>query len=693
MKIQGTAATPDKTRETSPKARDAGPLKLAIVGNPNVGKSVIFNNLTGLYATVSNYPGTTVEISRGNARVGGVDFEVIDTPGAYSLLPITEEERVTRRVLLDEGVDVVVHVIDAKNVIRMLPFALQLIEAGLPVILVVNMADEAEHLGIRVDVELLEERLGIPVVLTASTTGRGMEALRRRITEFISNRGESGSELGKAGAGAVESGAELRPVYSYSDRTEKAIAAVEALLEADYPVSRRAAAIMLLNGEAEIEALVSQRERHAGEVLERVEAIAREIEGDMPFAYSLAMERQAAAAALVKGVLTRDTRPRPASAGLSGFLSRLTMNPLTGIPILILVLYFGLYRFVGGFGAGTVVDFLETAVFERWVNPFVDNLARAFIPYEAVRSLLAGDYGVITLGLRYAVAIVLPIVGSFFLVFSIIEDSGYLPRLAMLVDRVFKVIGLTGRSVIPITLGFGCGTMATLVTRTLETRRERIIATLLLALAIPCSAQLGVIMGLLAARPGTLLVWVIFVGAAFVVTGRLAAVLLPGESPSFYMELPPLRLPSVANVVSKTLARMKWYFLEIVPIFILASVLIWFGKLTGLFEVAIRLIEPLVVAMGLPPETTVAFLFGFFRRDYGAAGLYDLAKAGALSGRQLVVASIALTLFIPCIAQFSVMIKERGIAVATLIAAFAFSAAFTVGYVANLILGSLGVIM
>ncbi|HHV62740.1 MAG TPA: ferrous iron transport protein B [Firmicutes bacterium] len=653
------------------------PLKLAIVGNPNVGKSVIFNNFTGLYVTVSNYPGTTVEVSRGSTRIDGVDFEVIDTPGAYSLLPITEEERVTRRVLLEESVDVVLHVIDAKNVNRMLPFTLQLIEAGLPVLLVVNMADEAERLGIEVDAGLLEGRLGVPVVLTASTLGRGMDTLRRRIVEFISTS-------------ANRSANQLR--FAYSDRTEKAIAPVEAMLEADYPISRRAIAIMLLNGDDEIRAFVSKKESHARELLGRVDEIAREVGEVTPFAYSIAMERQAAAVALVKGAVTSNAHPRSASTGFSGLLNRLTMNPLTGIPILILVLYFGLYRFVGGFGAGTVVDFLETVVFERWVNPFVDNLVRAFIPYEAIGSLLAGDYGVITLGLRYAVAIVFPIVGSFFLVFSIIEDSGYLPRLAMLVDRVFKVIGLTGRSVIPITLGFGCGTMATLVTRTLETRRERVIATLLLALAIPCSAQLGVIMGLLATRPVALLTWMIFIGVAFVVTGRLAAILLPGESPSFYMELPPLRLPSVSNVVSKTVARMKWYFLEIVPIFVLASVLIWFGKLTGLFDAAMRLIKPLVVAMGLPPETAVAFLFGFFRRDYGAAGLYDLAKAGALSGRQLVVASIALTLFIPCIAQFSVMIKERGIGVAILIAAFAFSAAFTVGYIANLVLGFLGVI-
>jgi ferrous iron transport protein B len=232
--------------------------------------------------------------------------------------------------------------------------------------------------------------------------------------------------------------------------------------------------------------------------------------------------------------------------------------------------------------------------------------------------------------------------------------------------------------------------MATLVSRTLETNRERVIATLLLALAIPCSAQLGVILGLLSAKPFALAVWAGFVILVFLLVGYLAAKILPGERPAFYMELPPLRLPRIVNILEKTLSRMQWYFLEIIPFFILASVLIWAGKITGIFDAFIQVSTPLMAALGLPPQAAEVFLFGFFRRDYGAAGLYDLQKFGALSGVQIVVAAVTLTLFVPCIAQFAIMIKERGWKTALAIAGFIFPFAFLCGIVLNFILTLLG---
>ena len=313
------------------------------------------------------------------------------------------------------------------------------------------------------------------------------------------------------------------------------------------------------------------------------------------------------------------------------------------------------------------------------------------MPWAPLRDLLVGDYGVITLGLRYAIAIILPIVGTFFLAFAILEDSGYLPRLALLVDRGFKRIGLNGRAVIPMVLGFGCDTMATLVTRTLETTRERIICTILLALAIPCSAQLGVILGLLSGHGWALAIWAVVVTAIMLVVGYLAAKLLPGEQPMFYMELPPLRLPTFGNVFVKTYSRMVWYFREIMPMFILASLLIWIGQITTIFQLLIRGIEPIMRVLGLPNEAAVAFLFGFFRRDYGAAGLYDLQKAGGLNTHQLTVAAITLTLFLPCVAQFLVMKRERGTKVTLWISAGVLVTAFGVGYLTHIILRGLGV--
>jgi ferrous iron transport protein B len=225
-----------------------------------------------------------------------------------------------------------------------------------------------------------------------------------------------------------------------------------------------------------------------------------------------------------------------------------------------------------------------------------------------------------------------------------------------------------------------------MVTRTLETTRERVIATVLLALTVPCSAQLGVILALLSKFPGALVVWGACLLLLFVMVGLLAARIMPGEAPMFYMELPPMRLPQLSNVLTKTYTRMQWYFLEILPLFILASVLLWLGKLTGFFEKLITAMTPVMASIGLPRETAVAFIFGFFRRDYGAAGLYELQTKGLMNARQLTVAAVTLTLFIPCVAQFLIMKKERGWKVAGGIGVFVSLLAFGSGYVLNQVL-------
>jgi ferrous iron transport protein B len=368
------------------------------------------------------------------------------------------------------------------------------------------------------------------------------------------------------------------------------------------------------------------------------------------------------------------------------------MNPWTGVPLLLLVLYLGLYQFVGVFGAGTVVDFLEGTLFEETFTPWLVEQADQFVPWYWLHELLVGEYGIFTLAIRYAVALILPSVGTFFIAFSIIEDTGYFPRLAMLVDRIFKRIGLNGRAVIPMVLGFGCDTMATMVTRTLETVRERIIATVLLALAIPCSAQLGVILGLLSGTPGALAVWTASIVLIFLVVGFLAARVVPGERPMFYMEIPPLRLPQARNVLVKTLTRMQWYFLEIFPLFIIASVFLWAGKMTGALEKLVQGMEPIMRMLGLPAEAAAAFIFGFFRRDFGAAGLYDLQTGGLLTPVQLTVAAVTLTLFVPCVAQFLMMKKERGWRVSLAIFTFVTVLAFATGWLLNIFLLGTGLL-
>jgi len=658
-KLTGLQCCQEQTSRT-------GLARILIVGSPNVGKSVLFNRLTGRYVTVSNYPGTTVAISRGRSKILSGRFEVVDTPGMYSLSPITEEERVACTLLMTEDAQVVLHVIDAKNIERMLGLTLQLIEAGMSVILVLNIADEARELGIRIDARGLSEILGIPVVETVATTGEGI--------------GELTVEIGKT-QGKARRAAETGLKIDYGPALEKLICEVaERLGGGGEKVSARTRALLLLQEEpGEMHRLTEQTgQDQAGRIAEIVSRARKELEHSVNYHATLAARR------MVDRILDPAVSfPAEHRVSFRERLSRLCMHPLTGIPLLLVVLYFGLYKFVGGFGAGTVVDFVEATVFEQYVNPWFEWAVSAVVPWQIVRDLFIGEYGIFTLGLRYAVAIVLPIVATFFIAFSILEDSGYLPRLAMLIDRVFKKIGLNGRAVIPIVLGFGCDTMATMVTRTLETRREKIIASALLALAIPCSAQLGVILGLLSGHPYALLTWAIFVGLTFLLAGVLGARLLPGPKPSFYMELPPLRLPKIGNVAVKTYSRVVWYFKEVLPLFILASVFIWIGQVTGIFQLAVRGLVPAVNALGLPDGASVAFLFGFFRRDYGAAGLFDLQKGGAMSGAQLAVAAITLTLFLPCIAQFLIMKKERGWRFTLATSGGILVTAFSVGFLAN----------
>jgi ferrous iron transport protein B len=448
----------------------------------------------------------------------------------------------------------------------------------------------------------------------------------------------------------------------------------------EYEIPRRSVAILILQNDPTFLQKVKEKELRYSEIEQVIQTTQAQFEA--PLSYIIAQSRQQVAAEIEKDVVTHTDRTQ---TNTKDWLHKLTVHPLTGVPILLLVIYFGIYQFVGVFGAGTLVDLIET-FFESNINPVVDRVVAQILPWTALQNLFAGEYGIITLGLRYAIAIVFPIVTTFFFMFSLLEDSGYLPRLSLLIDKLFKTIGLSGRAVIPMVLGLGCGTMATLVTRTLETKRERLIATLLLALTIPCSAQLGVILGLLSQSPTALLIWSGIMLLIFLVIGLLTNCIYPGEEPCFYIEIPPLRLPRPTAILAKTYARLKWYFGEILPLFILASVLIWLGKLTGLFDLLINLLTPLVQALGLPAAATPAFLYGFFRRDYGAAGLYDLQQQGILKSQQLVVAAITLTLFIPCLAQLQFMLKERGAKTACAIAVFVFTFAFLIGFVVNQIL-------
>jgi len=523
-------------------------------------------------------------------------------------------------------------------------------------------------------------------------------------------------------------------LITYSEEVEGAVSSIQAHLRAgDYGLSTRSVALLCLQGDEEILDRVGLQEGEEAEA--RIRNIIANVSfcPTVPLAYQLMLSRSEMAREVVSAAVSDKVirKSSPMSQKLGGLCS----HPIWGFPILIAVLYLGLYQFVGVFGAGTLVGWVEENLFGNVINPFVTGLVeRVAAPTSPIHELLVGEYGIWTLGVTYAVALILPIIFSFFLIFSTLEDSGYLPRLALLVDRMFKKIGLNGRGVIPIVLGFGCDTMATVVCRILETKRERVIATFLLSLAIPCTAQLAVVTGLLAGASvisgpfglsfsPLLAVWALIMLGIFMLAGYCAAKITPGKTAPFYLELPPMRWPSVSNVFAKTFARMQWYFLEVAPLFLIASVVIWLGRmpigwvvlaawicyaaakrqtftrkvvlavvgaLTGYgimviaggrtaFEAAISALVPLARILTLPIQASEVFLFGFFRRDYGAAGLDKMIGENAMTPAQILVIAVTITLFLPCIAQFLVVKKERGLGMAVGMLAFTLFFATFVG--------------
>ena len=648
------AAAPvvDRRVRAAPVPRPQG---VVLFGNPNVGKSALFGALTGTYVTVSNYPGTTVEVARGAATIGGEKVPLVDTPGTASFLPSSEDERVARDLLLEEPPSAAVLVADAKNLERALLLAVELSEIGLPFVFCLNMVDEAAARGLSVNAGGLAERLGVEVLPTV--------AVRRQGTGRL--------------LGALAQARPARLEVRYPADVERAIRDVAPLLPAG-SVSARALAVLVLCGDETLAPWLRARlDTAALARLDHLREEARRVRGG-EVATAVYHARRRCASRLAHEVLR--AAPAGAPRRSTEVLERLSTHRVWGMPVLAAVLYL-VYLSVGVLGAGTLVDLLEDRLFGGVINPAVSALAEAWLPWAAARDLVVGPYGLVTMGLTYALALVLPIVGTFFLAFGALEDSGYLPRLAVMVNRVFRTMGLNGKAVLPMVLGLGCDTMATLTTRVLETRKERVIVTLLLALGVPCSAQLAVVLGLLAPLPAAALwIWAGVVAGVVLIVGRLAARVVPGRGSDFVLELPPLRLPRPGNILLKTAARVEWYLKEAVPLFLLGTLILFVADRLGLLGLLQRIGEPVVTgALGLPPETAGAFVIGFLRRDFGAAGLYRLAQEGRLDPVQVLVAAVTITLFLPCVANFFMIAKERGWRTAWVVAAVITPLAVAVG--------------
>ncbi len=635
--------------------------RLALVGQPNVGKSVLFQALTGRYVTVSNYPGTTVEITRGVGDLDGGPWQVTDTPGIRGLLPRSEDELAARNHLLEEPPDALVQVADAKDLRRALRLTLELSALDLPMVLVLNLSDEARACGFGVDAARLSRALGFPVVETVAVTGDGVADLEGALSKAAPYAGPEGA----------------------APEIIRAISALTDLMPGDAPAGRFICETLLC-GEPTLG-------RRLGSDWEAARTCARKLRESFarPPELVLLQSRRAVAEELAARASWRSCEPAP--PGLER-LGMVLLEPLPGAAAALGVLA-ALYGFVGVAGAQWAVEFLEETVFGAWLLPPVRRLLSTVLPPGWFLDLWVGEMGLVSMGLTYALAIVLPVVTAFFLFFSVLEDSGYLPRLSTLLDRLFRPLGLNGKAVFPMILGLGCGTMATLTTRVLDSRRERVLATILMALAIPCSAQLGVVMGLLGGLPPwAFAAWLTAILAAFFGVGWAAARLLPGARMPFWIEIPPLRVPRVENILRKVRVRVSWYAREAIPYFLAGTFVLFMLDRTGGLRVLETGLSPVVTGwLGLPREATFALVGGFLKRDYGAAGFFDLSRRGLLSPGQVVVSLVTLTLFIPCLAQFLVMVKERGAraAAATALAVTAFALAF--GGATRAALAALGV--
>jgi len=494
------------------------------------------------------------------------------------------------------------------------------------VIVALNMMDDVERNGLQIDVKKLSELLGVPVIPTIAVSKQGMEKLK--------------SKLETASTGNTISG-------------------IKNLMQSVIPkVSNPAEALLVLEEDEN--------------VIER-----NHIDEKYPFREKIYLQRRKRVNEIVNSVVTETSK----GASFKTRLSQWMLKPITGIPILLITLFI-MYQFLGVLIAQIVVGFTEEVVMGTYYNNFIMNLFSPLVKgYDFLEKFLIGEFGVLTMVPVYIVGLLLPLVIGFYFLLSILEDSGYLPRIAALMDRVLTKLGLNGRAIIPIILGFGCVTMATITTRILGSKRERFIATMLLGLAIPCSAQLGVIAGMTSAiGPVYFLIYLATIMIVFVLAGTLLNLVVPGESTDLLIDIPPLRMPRIKNVLSKTYSKSVAFLKEASPLFVIGAVLITFMDHFGILLAIQNAIAPLTEGfLKLPKEVATAFIMGIVRRDFGAAGLFKLAEEGLLSTVQILISLVVITLFVPCIAAILVIFKERSLKEALIIWFGSMLIAFLVG--------------
>lgn len=547
--------------------------KILLVGNPNVGKSVVFSRLTGIGVISSNYPGTTVAITRGYLDINGEKIEVIDLPGAYSLEPSSKAEEVVadeiRRSVKDETV--IIDILDSTNLERNLYLTLQLAEEDRPMMLCLNMCDDSAHRGINIDTVKLEEILGVPVVPACAVTGVGIKLLIQRIGE-----------------------------------------------------SRPTAKGKLIHLE---------RWQEIGNIVEKVQQLTHR------------------------------------HHTFREMLEDASLRPFTGMLIAACAIFlsFKVVRFIGEWLISNIFD----PFFFNVYQPLLEKLSSALIHKDFLHHLLIGELiggkidfkqslGLLTTAPYIEFAMVLPYIISFYFVLGILEDVGFLPRLAMLLDNLLHRLGLHGFAIIPVLLGFGCNVPGILATRVLESKRERFIASTLISIGVPCVPLQAMIFGLLGSFSGLYVAGVYLVlFSVWLVLGIILNRVLKGFSPEFLLEIPPYRFPPLDILFRKLYLRIKGFLIEAAPVVLLGVFLVNIFLYFGLFNFITGITAPLMKNLfGLPKEAIIAMIVGFFRKDVAVGMLMPLA----LSAKQLFIATTLLALSFPCIATFAILLKELGLA-------------------------------
>lgn len=634
-------------------------MEIALAGNPNVGKSVIFTKLTGVGVISANYPGTTVEFTEGKVKFMGMTITVVDLPGTYSLTGNTNEERVATKLLYERRPQTVISVLDATRLERNLVFLFELIESGYNVVVALNMYDIMRKNKLEVDVGRLERILMLPVIPTAATKGDGIDSL---LYTSVQIRRPSKFQV------------------RYDSHTEEMIERLERLLnKEDWDMPLRAVAIRLLAGDANVMAKAPE------EAVARAKELADEFKrghGE-DIVVHIQRDRFGEAGRIAKEVVgTRATgRKKPSIA------SDLTLRPLTGIPILIGVLAL---MFVVLVFAGSAIEGILVGAYQDTAKVWFEDLI-----VSADNDIAAGIIQGISLTIEAMLALVIPYILVFYLMLAVLEDSGYLVRVVSLLDGVMHKLGLHGRAVIPMVVGFGCNVPAILATRAMGSRRERLIVATLITMAVPCSAQTAIIVGSVGNYAGAswaLAIYVILL-SLLVVLGLALHRLIRFEPTGLVVEIPDMRMPSASQTAIKTGIRIKEFLTIALPILLIGSVVVEILLVTGALEQMVAPIEPFMEhVLGLPGWAAIALVFGILRKEMALQMVMVLGNTSDLSTvlthEQMFVFALIMAVFMPCLATVAVLIKEFGVRDSAIVSISSISVALVMGAVAKFILGA-----